>query len=380
MFIMRHLLQLSFFLLFSISILAQSSIHSPATVGIDFFYNGYLKEKVQPSHPGMFIPGVALNYTKGLRGKYAWSVMMAGSFCDSIIRDKGFGNKKLLLEGDAFFMRKFTAANSRIQPFAGIGAGLGIYNAQYQLFIPAGLGMQVGVSKFIYATFNAQYRLSVASAFRSHLLFSIGIGGAIPSRSNPKPSRPVANRSIARPPISDRDRDGIPDDLDRCPEEPGFASNHGCPEPKPELIIAQSTDTSIPELPALSSPVALSPDSSAQYLIRQLNLLALDILFETNSHILQSSSFAVLDTVSALLIRNNGINITIEGHTDNVGSESRNLLLSEQRAQAVLNYLVVKGVSNTRLKAEGFGETRPIADNRSEKGRALNRRVSFKIQ
>jgi outer membrane protein OmpA-like peptidoglycan-associated protein len=71
--------------------------------------------------------------------------------------------------------------------------------------------------------------------------------------------------------------------------------------------------------------------------------------------------------------------ITLEGHTDSVGPESYNLGLSERRAKSVMNYLVRKGTAADRLSSAGFGETRPIEDNKTDSGRAANRRVDLNI-
>jgi OmpA-OmpF porin, OOP family len=71
--------------------------------------------------------------------------------------------------------------------------------------------------------------------------------------------------------------------------------------------------------------------------------------------------------------------IEIEGHTDDSGNDDFNMDLSQRRAQAVVNFLIKEGVAADRLKAVGYGETRPVADNTSDKGRAANRRVEFKL-
>jgi outer membrane protein OmpA-like peptidoglycan-associated protein len=68
----------------------------------------------------------------------------------------------------------------------------------------------------------------------------------------------------------------------------------------------------------------------------------------------------------------------VEGHTDNTGSDSYNLKLSQQRADAVRQYLLAKGISGTRIEAKGFGEMQPVGDNATAEGRALNRRVVFR--
>jgi len=76
---------------------------------------------------------------------------------------------------------------------------------------------------------------------------------------------------------------------------------------------------------------------------------------------------------------NTTLKIELGGHTDNVGSKSSNQILSENRAKAVYSYLIEKGIVVERLSSKGYGDTKPIADNASEKGRAENRRTEFKI-
>jgi len=73
------------------------------------------------------------------------------------------------------------------------------------------------------------------------------------------------------------------------------------------------------------------------------------------------------------------VRIQIEGHTDNVGKAADNLKLSENRAKAVVSYLVSKNISITRLTSKGFGATKPIADNKTEEGKAQNRRTELKV-
>ncbi len=73
------------------------------------------------------------------------------------------------------------------------------------------------------------------------------------------------------------------------------------------------------------------------------------------------------------------VKIQISGHTDNVGKPADNLNLSNYRARAVVNYLIEKGTNGQRLSAKGFGETQPIADNKTETGKAKNRRTELKI-
>lgn len=104
-----------------------------------------------------------------------------------------------------------------------------------------------------------------------------------------------------------------------------------------------------------------------------------NILFETGKSILASGSFAELDRLLNIMQDNPQMKVEILGHTDKTGSESINFKLSENRAKAVVEYLVQKGIDRSRMEYKGFGSLQPIADNANAKGRAKNRRVEFKI-
>ncbi|MFN4286476.1 MAG: OmpA family protein [Lacibacter sp.] len=103
------------------------------------------------------------------------------------------------------------------------------------------------------------------------------------------------------------------------------------------------------------------------------------IFFDTNSDALQPSSLAELDQVVQLLQQNPSLVIEISGHTDNVGKPADNQLLSEKRARAVVQYLIQKGIGAERLRAKGYGATKPVADNATEAGRAQNRRTELQV-
>lgn len=104
-----------------------------------------------------------------------------------------------------------------------------------------------------------------------------------------------------------------------------------------------------------------------------------NIFFRTNEAQLQQESMIELDKVVQLLADNPTLRIEIAGHTDATGTEAANLLLSNNRARTVVNYLVSKGVAPQRLTAKGFGAGQPVADNQTEEGRALNRRTELKV-
>jgi len=104
-----------------------------------------------------------------------------------------------------------------------------------------------------------------------------------------------------------------------------------------------------------------------------------NIFFETGSAVLKSESQFELNALIQFLKDNNNIKIKIIGHTDDIGTESDNQILSEKRAAVVINYLKQQGIAVERLISEGKGETSPIDDNATEKGRQNNRRIEFTI-
>jgi len=104
-----------------------------------------------------------------------------------------------------------------------------------------------------------------------------------------------------------------------------------------------------------------------------------DILFDYNSYALRQESRATLQQLADNFRRYTEEQISVEGHTDSIGSHESNQLLSEHRADSVRNYLVDQGVNGTRISSIGYGETRPKASNDTPEGRQLNRRVEIRI-
>ena len=134
----------------------------------------------------------------------------------------------------------------------------------------------------------------------------------------------------------DTDSDGVLDPLDKCPQTPQTATvdENGC-------------------------------------------WATHDILFDFDSSDIKPQYHSALEVIIAVLKKNPGLKVEIQGNTDNMGPESYNQMLSEKRAQAVKDYMVDKGIGSERLKAVGFGATRNVASNENDTGRALNRRIEF---
>lgn len=147
----------------------------------------------------------------------------------------------------------------------------------------------------------------------------------------------------------DTDSDGIADNLDKCPTVAGIAANKGCPEIKKE-------DAKVMEM-AMKG-----------------------LFFESGSAKIKASSLKVLDNIANVMTANKSYNLMIEGHTDAQGNVDKNLALSKDRAKAAKDYLISKGIDASRLNSEGYGITKPVADNKTAAGRAQNRRVEFNIK
>lgn len=134
----------------------------------------------------------------------------------------------------------------------------------------------------------------------------------------------------------------------------------------------------IVEEAAMAQQVAITADWLAEQLAKTGSVALEGITFDTGKAMIRTESKAVLDEIGALLARDAALRLEIQGHTDNVGAPTANLTLSQQRAEAVKKYLVdTHGVAAARLTTSGFGDTRPIADNATEAGRATNRRVEL---
>ena len=95
---------------------------------------------------------------------------------------------------------------------------------------------------------------------------------------------------------------------------------------------------------------------------------------------LKSESEVELNTLLNFMQNNEDLEVEIEGHTDNIGAESHNLKLSENRAKAVFEYLVNNGIKAKRMTFKGYGPSQPISNNDTEEGRASNRRTAFRIK
>jgi outer membrane protein OmpA-like peptidoglycan-associated protein len=158
-------------------------------------------------------------------------------------------------------------------------------------------------------------------------------------------------------PEKDADADGVLDVRDACPLVPGMEQGDpkrdGCSARAPQKLVVEADKG-------------------------ELRLLE-PVQFETGTAEIKAASYPLLDEVVGVMTDGPDIRIAVHGHTDSRGSAAYNKDLSLRRARAVVKYLMDKGVSPSRLEAQGFGPDKPIASNDTDAGRATNRRVEFKI-
>ncbi|WP_146165947.1 OmpA family protein [Stenotrophobium rhamnosiphilum] len=208
-----------------------------------------------------------------------------------------------------------------------------------------------------YAIFNDDYNPA-----RNHILdtrISAGVQIALGGRAAPvpvpveaPPPAPVAAPAPPPPPPvvaapvgpKDSDNDGVLDGNDQCPD----------------------------------TPRGMKVDAKG-CAIKAASIVLRDITFETNKAVLTTEAKASLDKVVAGLKGQPSMNLQIDGHTDSTASNAYNLKLSKERAASAKKYLVDSGIDASRLQSQGFGETKPVASNKTAAGRAENRRVEFKV-
>jgi outer membrane protein OmpA-like peptidoglycan-associated protein len=180
-------------------------------------------------------------------------------------------------------------------------------------------------------------------------------------------------------PDEDNDADGVVDARDRCPNEAGVVENGGCPDKD------RDGDTVVDRLDNCPDEAGAPENAGCKQkqlvAITETGLTIVDaVYFRTGKAIIERRSFKLLDNVAAVILAHPEVGvIKVEGHTDDVGKDERNMTLSQERAESVRNYLIGKGVPAERLAAQGFGETQPLVPNTNRKNRATNRRVVFTI-
>lgn len=319
-----------------------------------------------------------------------------------------------------------------MNPYLSVGIGGGFYTNKIAGYVPVGVGFQVNLNHTVYLFAQADYRWTLTKkVIPDELFYSFGLAqniGKEKPKVVPPPPPPVVEppkdrdgdgvldvddkcpdvkglaslqgcpdrdgdgitdaddkcpdvAGLARYqgcPIPDTDKDGINDEVDKCPTVPGLARYQGCPIPDTDGDgVNDEEDKCINEKGPASNfgcPVI------SEAIVQRVNKAAQNVFFATGSSKLLSKSYSKLNDVVAILNENPSYRVQIDGHTDDVGKDEMNQTLSENRAASVKEYLVSKGVDESRINSTGYGETKPVADNKTAAGRAKNRRVEMTLR
>ena len=184
---------------------------------------------------------------------------------------------------------------------------------------------------------------------------------------------------------NDWDGDGIVNDKDKCPKDPEtvnhFEDEDGCPDTVPN----DSDNDGVPDSKdKCQGPKEIyngykDDDGCPDHELDEFSGIIDGINFEVNQAMIKKESYPKLNRAAEILGKYKILNFVIEGHTDSSGGKQFNMTLSEKRAQSVYEYLRYRGISPERMSVEGYGPTKPIADNKTAAGKAKNRRIEFRI-
>ena len=377
-------------------------------------------------------PGLAITYFQGLKKHIDIAAAIGGSFVRYPMPGRNFSGDNFLLEGNATVNFKMVSEKYWVQPYLIAGVGAHKYLSYYGAFAPLGLGIKVNFFDEAHFFLTSTYRVPITTETANyHFQHSIGIAGRIGKAKEPKiippppPPPPPADtdgdgitddndkcptvKGVAKYegcPVPDTDKDGINDEEDKCPEVSGLARYQGCPVPDTDKDGINDEEDKCPTVPGVARyqgcPV---PDADGdgvndeedkcpnlvgvrenqgcpvitEEVKKKVEIAAKNILFITGSYKLAASSNKGLNEVAKIMQDNPEMKLDIDGHTDNVGTEEKNQILSDNRANAVKAYLVKKGIDESRITSTGHGELEPIADNKTAAGRQQNRRSELKL-
>jgi outer membrane protein OmpA-like peptidoglycan-associated protein len=181
-------------------------------------------------------------------------------------------------------------------------------------------------------------------------------------------------------PEKDKDGDGFVDSKDKCPDVPGVAPD-GCPPPDRDKDGIPDASDKCPDVPETKNNYE-DADGCADEVpkaVTKFTGVIKGIFFDVDKDTIKPRSRATLDAAVKVLKEFPGVKVEIIGHTDSDGDRDHNVDLSKRRAEAVKKYLSDKGVDGGRISTRGAGPDEPIADNKTAKGKAQNRRIEFKL-
>lgn len=295
--------------------------------GASFYKPGFINNTIGPTHYNLTV-----NIFKPVNLSATYTCMRLNNYPEPI-QNTFYWRTNLGLQ--IRFIAPFIKDNLWFDPYISASAGfMNIENENYKN-ISLGGGINFWFVKSIALSVESAYHYG----FGNEKSYFTSVG--IKFRFGKKKAK-----------INDSDGDGIPDEDDLCPDIPGVEEKAGCPE---------------------------LTKGEKRRILKNLKKNAEKIKFEKADIGIIDSCNLYMDNMANLLKTHTSIQISIECHTDTTGYESFNITLSQERAHAIRDYLIIKGVPGLRIKAKGFGSSVPVADNKTIVGRAKNRRVEIKL-
>lgn len=375
--------------------------------------------------------GLSLMYWQGITRHLDYSIRFNGLFSNHIKALPDNADIKFVPELEASLHMKALSDDHLLNPFISAGVGAGYYNENLSdraivPYAPVGVGLQMNFNSDAYLFLQGNYRFSFSDVLDNHLFYSIGLVQTINTAAPKAPPAPVlppdtdgdgvADALDKCPTVAgsahlngcpDTDNDGIIDLEDKCPNEAGVAKYNGCPIPDTDGDGVNDEEDECPTVAGIAKykgcpvpdsdgdgvndemdkcPTVPGPASNRgcpevkEEVKKRLSFAATAIQFETGKAVITKKSHAILDEVVDIMNEYKDYDMHIHGHTDNTGKADRNQILSEERAAAVKQYFIDKGISASRLHSKGFGQDEPVADNKTAAGRAKNRRVELDLK
>ncbi|MCE2676338.1 MAG: OmpA family protein [Sediminibacterium sp.] len=335
-------------------------------------------------------------------------------------------NNEMYTAFDASLNYKLLTDENKLVPYLSAGLGVAsINNAYYTAYAPVGLGLQIKAKQGSFINILSTYRAEASAFTKMHYNHSISYSlplklrekkpvmlppapvvadidddgvvgsdddcpnasGLVKYRGCPVPDTdsdgindendqcPTAEGAIKYKgcPIPDADKDGINDETDKCPTAEGLSRYEGCPIPDTDKDGVNDEQDKCPSIPGIMG------NNGCADLQPLANEISSQLKFESGKVNLRKKIYIGVDSLVVFMQENPNASLFISGHTDNTGTLKINQKLSLQRAMVVSNYLIKKGIDKKRISQKGFADTRPIADNKTLKGRALNRRVDIEL-
>lgn len=421
---------------------AQSNSKKPALLSYNVTFSDYrlpaaisqtsLSDALQQKDwykPGTKSFGLSVAWWKQLTSHIDFSAGIAGTFSNfpaNFVQTDSIGQAKFSTQLDLLLHAKAFKASAAVNPFLTAGLGAGSFPDQFAVYAPLGAGLQFRFKEGAFLLLQAQWRKRLTEGIQNdYLHYSIGFAQSLARQKkttateaapqlvhimppdedgdgweDSKDECPGAKGTVKGCPDSDgdgvadkddkcptvagklrgcpdTDNDGIADKDDKCPGVSGLARYNGCPIPDSDGDGINDEEDKCPKVAGITANNGC-PEIKPE-IKEKVSFAARKILFHFASAELLESSLKSLYEVASILIENPSLKLSIEAHADNRGTPERNLMWSERRAKAVADYLIGKGIQPDRITWKGFGDTQPVADNKTEQGREQNRRVELKL-